>query len=257
MTGQPTVAIHHDADVLAQAVAARLITRLVDAQSAHGQASVVLTGGGAGISTLRAVAESPAHAAVDWSALDVWWGDERFLPPGDPERNETQAREALLDHVAVDQARVHPMPAEGSGTPEEAAERYAAELADHVRAVEHTGSPVFDVLLLGVGPDGHVASLFPEQPALYDDRAVVAVHGAPKPPPTRISLSMPTIQAADEVWLVVAGEDKAPAVRMALSGAGTMQIPAAGARGHRATRWLIDHAAAAEVPADLARRASP
>ena len=113
------------------------------------------------------------------------------------------------------------------------------------------------MLLLGVGPDGHVASLFPEQPALYDDRAVVAVHGAPKPPPTRVSLTLPTIALADEVWLVVAGADKAPAVRMALGGAGEVQIPAAGARGRRATRWLLDRAAAAEIPTDFPRPASP
>lgn|SRR5690606_35694653 len=257
MSTAPTVVVHHDADLLAEAVAARLITRLVDAQATRGHASVVLTGGRVGIATLRAVAASPACPAVDWSALDVWWGDERFLEPGDPERNETQARAALLDHVDVDESRVHPMPAAGVDSPEASAERYAAQVAEYLRAIEHTGAPAFDVLLLGVGPDGHVASLFPEQPALYDDRPVVAVHGAPKPPPTRISLTLPTIALADEVWLVVAGEDKAPAVRMALGGAGEVQIPAAGARGRRATRWLLDRAAAAEIPADLPRPASP
>ncbi|WP_298322568.1 6-phosphogluconolactonase [Haloactinopolyspora sp.] len=257
MSTAPTVVVHHDADLLAEAVAARLITRLVDAQATRGHASVVLTGGRVGIATLRAVAASPACPAVDWSALDVWWGDERFLEPGDPERNETQARAALLDHVDVDESRVHPMPAAGTDSPEAGAERYAAQVTEYLRAIEHTGAPAFDVLLLGVGPDGHVASLFPEQPALYDDRPVVAVHGAPKPPPTRISLTLPTIALADEVWLVVAGEDKAPAVRMALGGAGEVQIPAAGARGRRATRWLLDRAAAAEIPADLPRPASP
>ncbi|PSL04044.1 6-phosphogluconolactonase [Haloactinopolyspora alba] len=256
MSEHSTVVIHRDSGVLADAVAARLITSLVDAQAHQGHASVVLTGGSVGIATLRAVAASPARAAVDWSAVDVWWGDERFLPPGDPERNETQAREALLDHVPVDEARVHPMPAEGSGSPEEGAERYAATLADYVRAHQHTGAATFDVLLLGVGPDGHVASLFPEQPALDDERPVVAVHGAPKPPPTRISLGLSAIGAADEVWLVVAGEDKAPAVRMARAEAGSTRIPASGVRGHRATRWLLDRSAAAELP-DQHRHASP
>lgn len=248
MSEAPPVVVHHDADVLAEAVAARLITRLIDAQATRGRASVVLTGGSVGIATLRAVQRSPAHAAIDWSALDVWWGDERFLPPGDPERNETQAREALLDHVPVDEARVHAMPSSASGEPEDGAERYAATLAEHVRAAERDGAAPFDVLLLGVGPDGHVASLFPEHAALYDDRAVVAVHGAPKPPPIRVSLGFETIGLADEVWLVVAGDDKAPAVRMARSGAGSTQIPAAGVRGRHVTRWLLDRAAATDLP---------
>lgn len=255
----PTVVVHRDADLLAQAVAARFITRLVDIQAARGGASVVLTGGRVGIATLRAIADAPAHAAIDWSALDVWWGDERFVPSGDPERNDTQAWAALLDRVPIEPARVHAMPATDGplgDDPEAAAQQYAAELAA-VRPDGHTGLPTFDVLLLGVGPDGHVASLFPEHPALHDERAVVAVRGAPKPPPTRLSMSLPTIREADEVWMVVAGADKAPAVRMALAGAGPVQVPAAGAEGLRATRWLLDRAAAAQLPPGLERIASP
>ncbi|KWX10210.1 6-phosphogluconolactonase, partial [Carbonactinospora thermoautotrophica] len=95
----PTVLVHRDADLLAQAIAARLVTRLVDVQTARGSASLVLTGGGIGIKTLAALAASPARDAVDWRRLDIWWGDERFLPSGHPDRNETQARQALLDEV--------------------------------------------------------------------------------------------------------------------------------------------------------------
>jgi 6-phosphogluconolactonase len=113
------------------------------------------------------------------------------------------------------------------------------------------------VLLLGVGPDGHVASLFPGTPGLYDERVVVPVRGAPKPPPTRLSLSLQAINAAREVWLVTAGEEKAAAVRMALSGAGPTAIPAAGAKGRSRTLWLLDRAAASRLPASLSRIASP
>lgn len=242
-----TVVVHRDAEVLAQAVAARFITRIVDVQAERGVASVVLTGGRIGIATLQAIADAPAHAALDWSALDVWWGDERFLRAGHADRNETQARSALLDRVPVEPDRVHAMPAADGplgDDPEAAAQQYAAELA---LARPHTGLPTFDVMLLGVGPDGHVASLFPEHPALHDERAVVAVRGAPKPPPTRLSMSLPTIREADEVWLVVAGADKAPAVRMALSGTGPVQVPAAAATGLRATRWLLDRSAASQL----------
>ena len=254
----PIVVVHRDPEVLAGAVAARLITRLVDVQTARGTASVVLTGGGTAANTHAAIAGSPARAAIDWSQLDIWWGDERFLPSGDPERNETQAREALLDDVPVDPRRVHPMPAADGGLePETAADRYAAELARASRPEHYGAVPMFDVLMLGVGPDAHVASLFPEEPALYEERTVVAVRGAPKPPPTRLSLTMPAIRSAAEVWLVVSGEDKAGAVRLALSGAGEVQVPAAGARGRQRTLWLLDRAAASQLPPGLERIASP
>jgi 6-phosphogluconolactonase len=248
----PTVIAHRDESLLAKAVAARLVTRLVDVQAARGGASVVLTGGGIGTRVLAQMAAAPARDAVDWRRLDIWWGDERYVPDGDPERNETAARAALLDHVSVDRSRIHAMPAsDGPDTgPEGAAERYARELRAAARPEDHGPVPSFDVLMLGIGPDAHVASLFPGMPALYEeDRSVVAVRGAPKPPPTRLSLTFPAIRAAREVWIIASGEGKAAAVRMALSDeAGTFQVPAAGARGRQSTLFLIDRAAAAQLP---------
>lgn len=264
MTGR-SVVVHRDATLLARAVAARLVTGLVDAQAAAGSASVVLTGGGIGIGILQELRAAPARDAVDWRHVEVWWGDERYLPAGHPDRNETQARAALLDAVDVDPRRVHAMPpapaaateGEAAGDPEGAAARYAEELAAAARPEDHAPVPSFDILLLGVGPDGHVASLFPETPSAYDERSVVAVRGAPKPPPTRISLTMATINAAREVWLVASGAEKATAVHLALSGAGAVQVPAAGVRGRSRTLWLLDRAAASTLPPSLARPASP
>ncbi|MEU3446783.1 6-phosphogluconolactonase [Streptomyces thermolilacinus] len=254
----PQLVVHRDKELMAQAAAARLITRIVDAQAARGSASVVLTGGRNGNGLLAALRTAPARDAIDWSRLDLWWGDERFLPEGDPDRNVTQAREALLDHVPLDPARVHPMPsADGAyGTDADAAAAaYAQELAKAARPEDPEDQgpvPRFDVLLLGVGPDTHVASLFPEHPAVREtERTVVGVHGAPKPPPTRISLTLPAVRAAREVWLLAAGEDKAQAVAVALSGAGEVQAPAAGAYGRERTLWLLDAAAAARLPRDL------
>ncbi|MGQ0625220.1 MAG: 6-phosphogluconolactonase [Sporichthyaceae bacterium] len=259
-----TVIVHSDLATLAAAAAARLVTRIVDAQAATGQASIVLSGGGVGIATLRALAAMPARDAIDWPRLDMWWGDERYLPAGHAERNETQAREALLDHVDVDPKRMHPMPAAVAGVePEVAAETYAAALRAASRPEDHAPVPTFDVLLLGIGPDGHIASLFPEKPALHEPgwseggRSVLAVRGAPKAPPTRITLTLPAINAAREVWLIVAGAEKSGAARLALSGAGSVQVPAAGAAGRARTLWLLDRAAAAALPPSLARAASP
>jgi 6-phosphogluconolactonase len=255
------VLVHHDAELLAKAVAARLVTRLVDACAGGASASLVLTGGGIGTRVLAELAAAPARDAIDWRRLDIWWGDERFLPEGHPDRNETGARAALLDHVAVPAERVHPMPPSDGpdgDDPEAAADRYAGWLRAAARPEDHGDVPSFDVLLLGIGPEGHVASLFPGMPAVYEqERTVVAVRGAPKPPPTRLTLTRPAITAARDVWIIASGDDKASAVRLALSAAGPVQVPAAGARGRQQTLFLLDRAAAAQVPAQLGRIASP
>lgn len=256
----PLVVVHRDATLLAQAVAARIITAVVDAQAARGTASVVLTGGGIGGATLRELAASPARDAIDWARLDVWWGDERFLPSGHPDRNETQARAALLDHVQVDPAKIHVMPPSDGRAGDDldrAAQAYADELRAATRPEDQRSTPLFDVLMLGVGPDGHIASLFPEAPALYDERTVIPVRGAPKPPPTRLSMSLSTINSAREIWLIAAGEEKATAARLALSAAGPAQIPAAAASGRVSTHWLLDRAAASGLPSALTSIASP
>lgn len=253
MTGdRRTVLVHPDATVLAEATAARLITRLIDLQSAATPVHVGLTGGTVGIATLAAVAKQPAHAAVDWSGVHLWWGDERFLPTGHPDRNETQARSALIDPLgaALPTANVHPMaaldPAAGIATPEDAAAAYAAELGEFAR--DGAVVPALDVLMFGMGPDGHVASLFPGHEAVaVTGTPTVGVHGSPKPPPERVSLTFDTIHAAREVWVVAAGAEKAGAVASALSNAPLDRTPAAGALGTEATLWLVDAAAVAEV----------
>lgn len=245
----PEVAVHADPDELAAAAAARLGTLLVEVQAAGTVPKLVLTGGGVGIALLAQL--RGAAAALDWGRVEFYWGDERFLPTGHPERNETQARHALLDHVPVDPARVFPMgadPGTGPAGADAAAEEYAALLARAAR--DHEPVPAFDILLLGMGGEGHTASVFPHSPAVYEtERCVVAVHGCPKPPPTRVSLTLPAIRRAAQVWVVTAGEAKAEAVALALGGADEVAVPVAGARGQR-TRWLLDRAAASKLPRD-------
>lgn len=252
---RPDVVVHATAEVLAAAAAARLVTRIVDIQTAAGSASLVLTGGRIANAMLRELANTQAATAVDWRQLDIYWGDERFLPNGHPERNETQAREALLDHVGVDPARVHPMGASDGpcgDDPDVAAQAYEDVLVDRRRPEDRGPAPSFDICCLGIGEDGHVASVFPGSPAVYEtERAVTGVRGSPKPPPTRITMTLPAIRCAAEVWLIASGTEKAAAVMMALSGAGEVQMPVAGATGRRRTLWLLDRAAAAKLPPEL------
>lgn len=259
MTRAPGVIVHADKQSLSEAAADRLVTAILQAQSARGRADIVLTGGSMGSAVLTALGASPGRDVVDWHRVALWWGDERFLPTGDPDRNETQAREALLGTLPLEPSLVHPMAAldgpDGDDV-DAAAARYARLLATDAKP--GSDLPELDVVMLGVGPDAHVASLFPEHPALHEvERSVIGVRGAPKPPPTRISLTLRTLCAAQDVWFLVSGADKADAVGLALSGAGPLQAPAAGVIGTRSTTWLLDRAAAARIPPQLARAASP
>jgi len=239
---------HPDAGVLAAAVAARLLTTLVDVQAGGGVPSVVLTGGTVARVLHRAVRDSAARDAVDWSRVDFWWGDERFVAADDSERNEAQARADLLDALSLDPDRVHPMAALGGRFGEDvdaAAAAYAAEL--EAAAAGRDDGPLFDVLMLGMGPDGHVASLFPGHPGLDDDRPALAVRASPKPPPVRISMSFATLARASQTWFLVTDEGKAAAVRQALTGADRVDVPAAGVRGRDRTVWFLDDAAATQL----------
>ncbi|MEJ2859688.1 6-phosphogluconolactonase [Actinomycetospora flava] len=249
------IVVHADEDTAARDAADRLLTALAAAQAARGLASVVLTGGGIGIAMLREVAASARRDAVDWGSVEVFWGDERFVPAGDAERNDAQAREALLDALPLDPARVHPMAASdapedaGGGDPDLAADAYAKTLSAAATRLGGTEAiPAFDVLLAGCGPEGHVLSVFPDSPAVHAGGAgVVGVRDCPKPPPTRVSLTLPAARHAREIWLVAAGGGKAEALARAHGGASEIDVPIAGLRGTERTLWLLDQEAAAQL----------
>lgn len=217
-------------------LAADLEERIAQLQTAGTSPRVALTGGTIANETY---ARLGANAKVDWSRVDLWWGDERFVPAGHADRNDQQAREAFLDRLGVPANRVHATPAHGCDQSlAEAADQYAATLPES-----------FDLVLLGVGPDGHVASLFPGFTQLDErDRRAVEVFGSPKPPAERISLTFPMLNAADAVWFVASGEGKAEAVAKALAPEGTVHAtPARGVAGRVETRWYLDPAAAADL----------
>lgn len=243
MTSERRVLVHPDARSLEASVAARFLTKVVDLLDENSTIDVCLTGGSTGIAVLASVGKNPARDGVDWSRVSFWWGDERFLPRGDAERNETQARDALLDHLPVPAGNVHAFPAPGDyATIEAAADAYAAELGD----------TTFDITFLGVGPDGHVASLFPDHPAVRETiKKVIAETDSPKPPRERLSLTLPVINASERIWLVLAGADKAGALGLALADANVTSVPVAGIRGRKRTVFFVDRDAAAEVPEGL------
>jgi 6-phosphogluconolactonase len=238
---------YSDKTELVTAVGDRLVRAITDAISARGQALIVLTGGGTGVALLEHVRDN--GGSIDWSKVRLFWGDERYVPEDDDERNEKQARKALIDHIDIPAANVHAMAASDG---EFGDDIDAAALAyEHVlAAVADDGEPVprFDVHLLGMGGEGHVNSLFPHTAATRETtRQVVGVTDSPKPPPKRITLTFPAVRHSREVWLVVSGAEKADAVAAAIGGADPDDVPAAGAQGRDATVWLLDEAAASKL----------
>lgn len=244
MSGGRAVVVHPDADILARATAARFLLALADAQSLRHPVHVALSGGTIGTQVLAQIGRSDLLGMVDFSGVHLWWIDERFVPAGDPDRNEGQAGEALLARLPIPEENIHRMPASDHVKDvETAAAAYADELSGF--AAEGQRAPQFDLVLLGMGPDGHIASLFPGHGTVaITDRATIAVHHSPKPPPERISLALPVLNNARQVWLVVAGAGKAEPVQRAIAGADPADIPAAAAAGADRTLWLLDAEAA-------------
>jgi 6-phosphogluconolactonase len=243
----PTIEKFPDSDALVAAATERLIDAIDAAVTARGRALIVLTGGGNGNGLLRRLSASAQQ--VDWSKVHLFWGDERYVPEDDDERNEKQAREALIDHVAIPASNVHPIAAsDGDFEGDLAAAALAYEQVLAAYAESSPSAPTFDVHLLGVGPEGHINSLFPDTPAVRETSAlVVGVEDSPKPPPRRITLTLPAVQNSREVWLLVSGSAKAEAVAAAVNGADPVDVPAAGAVGRERTVWLLDAEAAAKL----------
>jgi len=243
-----SIEIFPDSQALVDAAATRLTDTIGNAVAARGRALVVLTGGGNGIGLLRSLVDRP----IEWSKVHLFWGDERYVPEDDDERNDKQARAALLDHVDIPSSQVHPMPAsDGEFGGDLAAAALAYEQLLAANAAPGQPVPNFDVHLLGMGPEGHINSLFPDTPAVLETtRMVVSVEDSPKPPPQRITLTLPAIARSREVWLMVSGAGKADAAAAAIGGAAPVSVPAAGAIGQQTTLWLLDEDAASKLPSD-------
>lgn len=243
---QLLVGVHPDADAVSEAVANRMAAAIIRTLSKSDYAHICITGGRGGHGALANLAQD---AGIDWSRVHVWWSDERFLAMGDEQRNDTMAHAVLLDVVGVPVANVHSMPSPDQyADVGEAARAYVRELAAF-----GDPCPAFCISVLGMGEDGHVASLFPEHAGLADERVAFAVTDSPKPPPVRISMSFSTINAAAEVVLIASGAGKAAAVGLLINDPGPLAVPAAGVHGKHLTVLEVDEAAAAHLPPGLSR----
>lgn len=235
-----SVHLYENPGELAEAAASEFAVRAAEAIEERGRFAVVLAGGSTPKATYEILARDYVDR-VDWSRVHVFFGDERGVPPDHEDSNYRMAREALLDHVPL--GSVHRM--QGELPPDEAAEAYEEELHEFFRTEE---APRFDLVLLGIGEDGHTASLFPETSALeIHDRWVVA-NPVLKLETTRITLTVPVINGALMVFFLVAGEGKAEALRNILGGdADPREYPASLIHPAGGPEWMLDQAAASDL----------
>jgi 6-phosphogluconolactonase len=224
-----------DGAAVADGAAEKFVTHVAELLATKDLVHVMLTGGTVGIATLRSIAEREDAHLLDWSRIHVWWGDERFVAADSDDRNALQARKALLGKVSIPEANIHEFPAADSLLSlDEAASLFEAELAIH--------RPHFDLAFVGMGPDGHICSLFPGKPTPAAGVRVIAEHDSPKPPPQRLSFTYEAVNDVDQLWFVVAGSDKAPAV-FQVFGDDPTSLPAGRVHGKIKTIWFVDQTA--------------
>lgn len=234
---RPIVNRFKDASELAASAAEEFVTKLASLLSVKSEVHVQVTGGTIGIATLAAIASREDAHLLDWSRVHIWWGDERFVPADSPDRNAVQANNAMLSKLP--RTNLHEFPSSDLGMNlEEAANFFAAEVA----AIR----PHFDLAFVGMGPDGHICSLFPGKPTIESGVQIIAEHDSPKPPPQRLSFSYEAMNAIEEIWFVVAGADKQDAVSVAFSDSPD-SLPVGRVRGKFRTVWFVDQAAGTKV----------
>ena len=233
-----------DRETFIATVASSAEAVIAEAVAERSVAHIALTGGTIGVAVLSGIARHGGQS-IDWSCVHFWWGDERFVERDSSDRNARQAREALLTRLDIADTNVHEMPASNDGfSLEEGAQLYSAELAAFSSDGEQ---PAFDLTFLGIGPDSHVASLFPDHVDARSFGSVLPVRNSPKPPPERLSLSFGAINASKRVWIVACGADKAQAVSAMFASENDYSVPSSCVRGSLETRLWADEAAAASL----------
>ena len=243
----PEIALSRDAAALAEEAARRFVAAAGAAIGARGRFTVALSGGSTPKALFRLLAAAPYKEQIDWSKLHLFWGDERTVPPGDEQSNYRMTRENLLSQVPIPEGQIHRIVAENPDH-EAAADAYATTLRQ-IFALADGEFPRFDLIHLGLGTEGHTASLFPGSPALAERERLVAAPWVEKLDSFRITLTPPTLNAAREVQFLAAGAEKADIVRSILRGPkNPNELPAqVVAPEDGRLIWLLDEAAAAKL----------
>ncbi|HIW68282.1 6-phosphogluconolactonase [Dietzia aerolata] len=229
--------VHPDLDSLATSAAMEVTTHLNERIAESGRAVLSLTGGSAGVKTAAAL----ATAEIEWERVTIYFGDERFVAAGDPERNDGQLDEVLLD-ILGERPTIHRWPTLSAENTDVFA---AAKEFREAQSLPPGDAPLFDVTLLGMGPEGHIDSIFPDTPAVSEtEELIMGVRDCPKPPPERLTFTLPAIRRSRHVIVVATGDGKAEAVARGIEGTDPQQWPVAGARGLESTTFHLDGPAA-------------
>lgn len=240
----PEINIVKDAAALAEEGARRFVKIATEAVAKRGRFIVAVSGGSTPRGMNELLSAPQFRSQVPWAKTYLFFADERFVPPGHPDSNYLMVKESLLKKIAIPQNNVFRVQTEGC-SPEEAARAYANSLTIATGGSE----PCLDLILLGMGPDGHTASLFPNSSVLDSQDLVAAVYDSPKPPPVRVTFTFSLINNAREIIFLIAGPDKAPMVRRALKDIVTYeQVPVSGIKPKNGKlQWLIDEKAARDL----------
>lgn len=238
---EPQLHVYADGQAVAEAFAAELAGKINNSKESF---HLALSGGSTPKLLFRILAEQYADR-IDWSKLHLYWGDERMVPHDDPESNFGEVDQLLLDHIEMPASQIHPVPTAISA--EQAAKAYGLVIQHSMAS--HSSSPIFDLVMLGMGGDGHTASIFPDQMELLEDEAICGVATHPESGQQRVTLNGPVINNAREVYFLVTGAGKTDRVAQILNQeAGYEDYPAAHIKPvHGQLHWYLDEAAAAKV----------
>lgn len=239
------IAIYPNSDILSHEAAQYIVRIATESITTHGRFIIALSGGTTPRKLYGLLGSEPYRGQIDWTLVHIFWSDERCVPPDNEESNYHLAHEVLLSKISIPAAQVHRMPANMP-------DRHTAsrEYENEMRRVFGTnGIPNFDLIQLGMGPEGHTASLFPHQPALHEQQHLVLPVSVPKPPPDRLTFTPPLLNAAHNVLFLVTGSDKADAVHAVLEGPyNPDQYPAQIVRpSNGELTWILDTAATAKL----------
>lgn len=208
------IAIYADIDTLSHEAAQYIVRIANESIAAHGRFTIALSGGTTPTRLYGLLGSEPYSSQIDWKLVHIFWGDERCVAPDSPDSNYHMAQEVLLSKIAIPKLQVHRMPADQSDR-DAASQKYT----DEMRSIFGTNDiPDFDLIQLGMGPEGHTASLFPHQASLHEIQRLVMPVSVPKPPPDRLTFTPPLLNAARNVLFLVTGSDKADALQAVLEG---------------------------------------